>query len=106
MGHSPPPGPPTIQLGGWSPSELVNDLEPPVVARFPAIGRLIGVLTKAGALYSAMSGSGSTVFGLFKTGRAANVGAAAVTKAGVRAIVTTTVDGETCRELGTPRAPG
>lgn len=43
----------------------VNDLEPPVVARHPLIGELIRSLDAADARIAMMSGSGSTVFGLF-----------------------------------------
>ena len=45
--------------------ELVNDLEAPVVARHPEIGRIISALRRSGATQAAMSGSGSAVFGLF-----------------------------------------
>jgi 4-diphosphocytidyl-2-C-methyl-D-erythritol kinase len=45
--------------------ELVNDLEPVVAARHPEIARLSARLRGAGASHAAMTGSGSTVFGLF-----------------------------------------
>jgi 4-diphosphocytidyl-2-C-methyl-D-erythritol kinase len=44
---------------------LVNDLEAPVIARHEMIGNIKDQLYDFGALYSAMSGSGSTVFGIF-----------------------------------------
>ena len=47
--------------------EPVNDLEAPVVARHPEIGRIISALRRAGASQAAMSGSGSAVFGLFSS---------------------------------------
>jgi len=50
---------------------LVNDFERPVIERHPVIGKLIGELTRLGAVMSAMSGSGSTVFGIFMTSSAA-----------------------------------
>lgn len=46
---------------------LWNDLEKPVIRRYPEIDRLKKRLLKAGAKVSLMSGSGSTVFGLFKS---------------------------------------
>ncbi len=46
---------------------LWNDLEKPVIRRYPEIDRLKKRLLKAGAKFSLMSGSGSTVFGLFKS---------------------------------------
>ena len=45
--------------------DLANDLEAPVVARHPEIGRIISALRRQGATRAAMSGSGSAVFGLF-----------------------------------------
>lgn len=46
---------------------LLNDFEPPVFARHPEVGAIKIALYKAGAEYAAMSGTGSTVFGIFKT---------------------------------------
>lgn len=45
---------------------LQNDLEPPVIARHELIGNIKDQLYEFGAEYSAMSGSGSSVFGLFE----------------------------------------
>ena len=45
---------------------LVNDFESSVFALFPEIGELKSKLLSYGAFYAAMSGSGSSVFGLFK----------------------------------------
>lgn len=44
---------------------LVNDFEQSVFAQYPEIGTVKDRLYKLGAAYSAMSGSGSAVFGLF-----------------------------------------
>lgn len=55
---------PRPNAGGRS-AEWVNDLEAPVVARYPRIGRLVKALARHGARFAAMSGSGSAVFGLF-----------------------------------------
>ncbi|MGD1075156.1 MAG: 4-(cytidine 5'-diphospho)-2-C-methyl-D-erythritol kinase [Thermodesulfovibrionales bacterium] len=44
-----------------------NDLEPLVVKRFPIIREIKQKLMLIGAVFSAMSGSGSTVFGVFRT---------------------------------------
>lgn len=54
--HDPP--------GTWS-GRLVNDLEPAVFAMHPELARLKECLLDQGAAYAAMSGSGSTLFGLF-----------------------------------------
>ncbi len=44
---------------------LRNDLEPPVIAKSQIVGNIKDQLYEFGAEYSSMSGSGSTVFGLF-----------------------------------------
>lgn len=45
---------------------LLNDLEPPVIANNELIGNIKDQIYEFGASYSAMSGSGSTVFGIFE----------------------------------------
>lgn len=42
-----------------------NDFDAPVAGRYPVIGEIKQNLIKRGALFSAMSGSGPTVFGVF-----------------------------------------
>jgi 4-diphosphocytidyl-2-C-methyl-D-erythritol kinase len=66
---------------------LVNDLERPVVERHPVIGNLTERLTKLGAAMSAMSGSGSTVFGIFTAAAAARKAADTLRRAGARTLV-------------------
>lgn len=46
--------------------ELVNDFEVSVFPGHPNISRLKTMMQENGAVYAAMSGSGATVFGLFK----------------------------------------
>jgi len=65
---------------------LVNDLEAPVVARHPVIGSVKERLAKSGALVAAMSGSGSAVFGVFRSAAGAARGARVLTSTGVRAL--------------------
>lgn len=50
----------------WS-ALMVNDFETSVFSRLPLLATIKDELYRAGALYSAMSGSGSTIFGLFET---------------------------------------
>lgn len=45
---------------------VVNDMEPYVFAKHPAIGAIKTELLQQGAVYAAMSGSGSSVFGIFR----------------------------------------
>lgn len=52
-------------------AQMVNDLEPPVMRRHPEIGEIKAALKGAGAVAASMSGSGSAVFGLFRTRPAA-----------------------------------
>lgn len=47
---------------------LTNDFEESVFPKFPAIGAIKEKLYQAGAVYAAMSGSGSSVYGLFMPG--------------------------------------
>ena len=46
--------------------ELLNDFEKPLFKMYPEIETLKQSIYNAGALFSSMSGSGSTVFGLFE----------------------------------------
>ncbi|TAL45924.1 MAG: 4-(cytidine 5'-diphospho)-2-C-methyl-D-erythritol kinase [Chitinophagaceae bacterium] len=46
--------------------ELKNDFEEPVFAKHPEIKKIKDDLYNSGAIYSSMSGSGSTVYGIFK----------------------------------------
>jgi 4-diphosphocytidyl-2-C-methyl-D-erythritol kinase len=52
-------------IEAWK-GKLTNDFEPPVCKQYPEIALLINQLYKANAVYAALSGSGSTVFALFK----------------------------------------
>lgn len=54
------------KLGLWS-SNLHNDLEEPVFISYPELKEIKEKLLKSGALYTAMTGSGSTLFGVFRT---------------------------------------
>ena len=63
---------------------LVNDLEGPVARKHPEIARLTRRLAQSGALMAAMSGSGSTVFGVFSSARAAHRGAKGLAEDDVR----------------------
>ena len=54
-----------LPLGEWK-EKLVNDFEKPVFAKHPVLSDIKEKLYREGAAYAAMSGSGSTIFGLFE----------------------------------------
>ena len=54
-----------LSLEEWR-GALVNDFEESVFPRFPRIAEIKEELYELGALYASMSGSGSSVYGLFK----------------------------------------
>lgn len=70
---------------------LRNDLEPAVAAHHPTIGRIRQALLRAGAVMAAMSGSGSTVFGLFERQDAARRTAADLARPGWHVVATRTM---------------
>lgn len=51
-------------FGQWKTS-LINDFEESVFSTYPLLAQLKSSLYSSGAVYAAMSGSGSTVFGIF-----------------------------------------
>lgn len=51
-------------VGTWK-DELINDFEKPVMQEFPSIRKIKDELYSKGAIYASMSGSGSTVYGIF-----------------------------------------
>jgi 4-diphosphocytidyl-2-C-methyl-D-erythritol kinase len=78
---------------------LVNDLEAPVAARHPQIRRIVNALRRAGATHAAMTGSGSTVFGLFDSRTAAARAARAVGSSSRETLVTRTLNRSTYQRL-------
>jgi len=53
-----------VNISNWKDC-IFNDFEEPLFAKFPVIAEVKESLYKAGALYSAMTGSGSAVYGIF-----------------------------------------
>jgi 4-diphosphocytidyl-2-C-methyl-D-erythritol kinase len=72
-------------------AQMINDLEPPVVRRHPEIGALRSALRDAGAVAAAMSGSGSAVFGLFRSRAAAKRVLRPLSRGGSIALLTRTL---------------
>ncbi len=84
--------PRTLDPGPWTldPAASRNDLEPPVERRHPEIGAIRAQLTAAGAELARMSGSGSAVFGVFSSQRAARRAAASQQRLGHQVVFTRT----------------
>lgn len=55
----------TLPVTDWK-AHLVNVFETPIFKKYPAIKEIKDALYQHGAVYAAMSGSGATVYGLFK----------------------------------------
>ena len=70
-------------------TELINDFEEPVFARFPHLHAMKTRLIESGAAWAAMSGSGSTIAGAFRS--QADRDAALKRISGVRAIACETI---------------
>lgn len=72
-------------------AQMINDLEPPVTRRHPEIGSLKTLLKESGAIAAVMSGSGSAVFGLFRSRAAANRVIKPLSRGGSKAFLTRTL---------------
>lgn len=59
-------------LSEWK-RELVNDFEAPILRAYPEIASIKRALYDDGAVYASMSGSGSTVFGIYAPGQAIGI---------------------------------
>ena len=57
-----------LPVSEWK-NELINDFEIPVFKQHPEIAKIKDELYNAGAIYASMSGSGSTVYGIFEKDR-------------------------------------
>ena len=82
--------------------DMVNDLEPPVARRHPEIARIVSALRRVGASQASMTGSGSTVFGLFGSRAAATRAVASLPdriRAVSTAVLTRTVTRAECQRL-------
>jgi 4-diphosphocytidyl-2-C-methyl-D-erythritol kinase len=55
-----------LPVGQWS-ERMVNDFEENIFLNHPLLGEIKAELYRQGAAYASMSGSGSTIFGLFRS---------------------------------------
>jgi 4-diphosphocytidyl-2-C-methyl-D-erythritol kinase len=69
-------------------AQMINDLEAPIARHYPEIEQMKATLRRAGALAAAMSGSGSTVFGLFQDKRQAQRAVDGLSGCGWRVLLT------------------
>ena len=67
---------------------MINDLEAPIARHHPEIDQMKAALRRAGALAASMSGSGSTVFGLFQKRREAMAAVDRLKGSGWRVLLT------------------
>jgi len=69
-------------------AQMINDLEAPIARHYPEIEQMKLAVRRAGALAAAMSGSGSTVFGLFQKRRDASTAVERLSGSGWRVVLT------------------
>jgi 4-diphosphocytidyl-2-C-methyl-D-erythritol kinase len=86
-------------------AQMINDLEPPVGRRHPEINAIKQRLRELGATAAAMSGSGSAVFGLFRTRALAERAVKPLSHNGARALVTRTLSRAEYGRRARPVAP-
>jgi 4-diphosphocytidyl-2-C-methyl-D-erythritol kinase len=70
---------------------IENDFEQVVFPKYPELREVKSVLERAGAFYTSLSGSGSAIYGLFRSRAASQKVAARLQRDGVPAVATTTL---------------
>jgi len=84
-------------------AQMVNDLEAAIARQHPEIDLMRTALRRAGALAAAMTGSGSTVFGLFQRRGDAEAAVAALAGSGWQVILTESLGRVAYARLSRPR---
>jgi 4-diphosphocytidyl-2-C-methyl-D-erythritol kinase len=85
-------------------AQMINDLEAPIARHYPEIEQMKLTLRRAGALAAAMSGSGSTVFGLFQKKREAATAVDGLSGSGWRVLLTESLGRGDYARRSRPRA--
>jgi 4-diphosphocytidyl-2-C-methyl-D-erythritol kinase len=70
---------------------IENDFEKVVFPQYPELRDIKGALERAGAKYASLSGSGSTLYGIFRSRADAAKAAKSLQKQGVKAVATSTL---------------
>jgi 4-diphosphocytidyl-2-C-methyl-D-erythritol kinase len=70
---------------------IENDFEQVVFPKYPELREVKSVLEQTGAFYASLSGSGSAIYGLFRSRAAGQKAAARLQRDGVPAVATTTL---------------
>ncbi|HLM82009.1 MAG TPA: hypothetical protein VK302_15495 [Terriglobales bacterium] len=70
---------------------IENDFERVVFPQYPELRDIKGALERAGSRYASLSGSGSTLYGLFRSPAAAAKAASRLRKQGLKAVATSTL---------------
>jgi len=84
-------------------AQMINDLEAPIARHHPEIDQMKAALRRAGALAASMSGSGSTVFGLFQKRSEAKGAVERLKGSGWRVVLTESLDRGEYARLAAPR---
>ncbi len=75
---------------------IENDFERVVFPKYPELRDIKGALERAGAKYASLSGSGSSLYGLFRLRADAAKAAALLRKQGLKAVATSTLTRSQC----------
>jgi 4-diphosphocytidyl-2-C-methyl-D-erythritol kinase len=84
-------------------AQMINDLEAPIARHHPEIDQMKAALRRAGAVAAAMSGSGSTVFGLFQKRSEAVRAVTGLTASGWQVLLTESLGRGEYAHLSRPR---
>ena len=77
---------------------IENDFEKVVFPLYPELRDIKGALERAGSRYASLSGSGSTLYGLFQSRADAAKAASRLRKQGLKAVATSTLTRQKYRE--------